>query len=70
MVVEGNAGLDVEDGGVRVALQISGDEVVLGIGENACICQQPRRREIIGMFRRLPLSSFSEASLMAFLISS
>lgn len=35
MVVEGDTGLSVEDGGVVVAVQIAGDEVVLGVGENA-----------------------------------
>lgn len=36
MVVEGNTGLCVEDGRVVVSEQIGGDEVVLGVCENAC----------------------------------
>jgi hypothetical protein len=37
VIVEGNTGLDVEDGRVSVTVQISGDELILGVGENACV---------------------------------
>ena len=35
VVVEGDAGLGVEDGGVGVAVHIGGDDVVFGVLENA-----------------------------------
>lgn len=42
--VEGDTSLCVEDGGVDVTIEVSGDNVVLGVAENACnvsivICQ-------------------------------
>jgi hypothetical protein len=37
VIVKGNTGLDVEDGRVSVTVQISGDELILGVGENACV---------------------------------
>ena len=40
VVVEGDAGLGVEDGGVGVAVQIGGDNIVLGVRHDACTtCQ-------------------------------
>ena len=35
--VERDAGLGVEDGGVGVAVQVRGDDLVFGVGEDACI---------------------------------
>jgi hypothetical protein len=37
VIVKGNTCLDVEDGRVSVTVQISGDELILGVGENACV---------------------------------
>lgn len=36
VVVEGDTGLGIEDGGVGVAVKVRGDNIVLGVGENAC----------------------------------
>ena len=36
VVVEGDTGLDVDDGAVGIAVQVAGDDVVLGVGEDAC----------------------------------
>src|ERR1700744_3449054 len=36
MVVQSNAGLGIEDGGVGVAIQVCGDEVILGVCHDAC----------------------------------
>jgi hypothetical protein len=35
VAVEGDTGLGVEDGAVWVAIQVAGDDFVLGISENA-----------------------------------
>ena len=35
VVVERNAGLSIEDGGVGVTIQIGGDDVVFRVGEDA-----------------------------------
>ncbi|KAK8923190.1 hypothetical protein VCV18_007252 [Metarhizium anisopliae] len=35
VLVEGDAGLGVKDGGVGVAVHVGGDNIVLGVGENA-----------------------------------
>ena len=35
VVVEGDTGLGVEDGGGLVAVEVGGDDVVLGVSENA-----------------------------------
>lgn len=37
VLVEGDTGLGVEDGGVGVAVQIRGDDVVLGVAQDACV---------------------------------
>lgn len=34
MVIEGDTGLDIEDGRVIVTVQVGGDQVVLGVCEN------------------------------------
>lgn len=36
VLVQGDTGLGVEDGGVGVAVHIRRDDVVLGVGQNAC----------------------------------
>jgi hypothetical protein len=36
LVVESNTGLGVEDRRVGVAVEIAGDDLVFGVGENAC----------------------------------
>lgn len=36
VLVQGDTGLGVEDGGVRVAVHVGGDNVVLGVGQDAC----------------------------------
>lgn len=36
VVVEGDTGLDIEDGGVGVAEHVAGDDIVVGVGQNAC----------------------------------
>ena len=35
VLVEGDTGLGIEDGGVRVAVHVSGDDIVLSVGENS-----------------------------------
>lgn len=35
VLVEGDTGLGIEDGGVSVAVQVSGDDIVLGVSEDA-----------------------------------
>lgn len=37
VVVEGDTGRGIEDGRVRVAVQVAGDEGVLGVGKDTCI---------------------------------
>ena len=39
VLVEGDTGLGVENGGVRVAHHIGGHNLVLGVSENACPSQ-------------------------------
>lgn len=34
VVVEGNAGGGIEDGGVLISVQVSGDKSILGVGED------------------------------------
>ena len=36
VVVEGDTGLGVDDGGGSVAVHVAGDDIVLGVGEDAC----------------------------------
>ena len=36
VVVEGDTSLGVEDGGGLVAVEVAGDDVILGVGEDAC----------------------------------
>lgn len=36
VLVQGDTGLGVEDGGVGVAVHVRRDNVVLGVGQNAC----------------------------------
>lgn len=36
VLVEGDTGLGIEDGGVGVAVKVRGDDIVLSVGENAC----------------------------------
>jgi hypothetical protein len=38
VVVQRDTGLGVEDGRVGVANHVRGDDVVLGVGKNACLC--------------------------------
>lgn len=35
VVVEGNTSLGIEDGGVAVAVQVRGDNVILSVGQDA-----------------------------------
>ena len=41
VVVEGDTSLGVEDAGVEVAVHVGGDNLVLGVAENACMLWQP-----------------------------
>lgn len=70
VVVEGNTGGGIEDGGVGVSVQISGDESILGVGEDSWIQQLGRssQKQQGTTIQHIPLSSFSEAFLMVSLI--
>lgn len=36
VLVEGDTGLGIEDGGMWVAVEVRGDDLVLSVAENAC----------------------------------
>jgi hypothetical protein len=40
VLVEGDTGLGIEDGGVGVAVQVGGDDLILGVGKDACYDQR------------------------------
>jgi hypothetical protein len=65
MVVQGDTSLSVEDGGVSVAVEIGGDDFILGVSEDAC--RRLAMSQISGI-EFLPLSSPWAAFLMASLI--
>jgi hypothetical protein len=37
VVIEGDTGLGIKDGGVSVTVQVAGDKVVLGVCQNTCV---------------------------------
>lgn len=68
LVVERDTGLGIEDRGVVVSVQVGRDDVILRVGEYASLRSVRLGRLDPG--RCSPLSSPSEAFLMAALISS
>lgn len=73
VLVQGDTSLGIEDGGVGVAIHVGGDNVVLGVGQNACkrdIVSQSSYFRRLNLFGNLPLRGPSAAALMAFLMSS
>jgi hypothetical protein len=54
VVVEGDTSLGVKDGGVGVAVQVAGDNLVLGVAEDACVLMLVRNQLHVARFRTHP----------------
>lgn len=68
VVIESDAGLDIEDGGVGVSDQIGGDDLIFSVGKDTYV-KLAVAVVLMGRMNK-PLREPSEASLRACLISS